>query len=126
MNKLFLTLIFVQLTLVSFSQPSDEDLILLAKIYRSYHFSNVPANNVFDQLNSLESEELKTSASFISELIKTNNSIATKKYLTKPDKNTLENLLIIRSINWNLREADPIDNSQLIDSLRNSETDYLE
>ena len=126
MKRIFLTLLSVQLTVLAVAQPSNEELISIAKIYRSNHFSNTPAASVFDKLKSMESEDLKTSTRFISELIKSNNSIATKEYLTKPDRSTLENLFIIRSINWNLANEDPIDNDKLIDSLRNSNTDYLE
>lgn len=126
MNKILLILFFFQLTFIGFTQPSNEELISLAKIYRSYHFTNQPNNQVFEQLASVESDELKPSANFLTELIKTNNSIISSQYLTKPDEKTLQNLFIIRSINWNLREADPLDNDYLIDSLKNSQTDYLE
>lgn len=126
MNKLILTLCFLCTATLGFSQVPNEQLISLAKIYRSYHFSNSPTEQVFAELNSIESEELKPAARFIAELIRSNNQIATKQYLTKPDSQTLETLFIIRSISWNIREADPIDNAVLIDSLRSAETDYLE
>lgn len=126
MNRIILTVIFVQLTIVGFTQPSNEDLISLAKIYRSYHFSNTPSQQVFQDLLTKQPEELKTSGVFLAELIKSGNSITSKKYLTKPDQETLEHLFVIRSINWNLAEADPMNNNKLIDSLRNSDTEYLE
>jgi hypothetical protein len=102
------------------------ELIELAKIYRNFHFRNTPPQDVFNQLNKISSTNLLTSKDFISELIKTNNSISTKKYLTKPDSVTLKSLYIIRGINWNMHEADPKDNLIVIDSLLNEHTDYFE
>jgi hypothetical protein len=126
MKRTLLSLLLLTFSIVSFSQVKNKELISLAKTYRSYHFSNTPSQKVFDELNTIGSDQLKTSAKFISELIRSNNQIATKKYLTKPDTNTLKNLFIIRSINWNLHEADPVDNNELIDSLSNDEVNDLE
>jgi len=125
MKKIFIVLLLA-FSNISYSQTINQELILLAQIYRSYHFSNTPSTSVFDQLRTIKNDDLKIPSEIISELIKTNNQIATKKYLTKPDASTLKNLFIIRSINWNMHEADPIDNNKLIDSLNNSNTDYLE
>lgn len=126
MNKFLLALCFLCVAFSGFSQVSDEKIISLAKIYRSYHFRNAPTDQVFEELNSFEPAELKPAARFIGELITLNNQISTKEFLTKPDQQTLENLFIIRSVNWNLSEADPKDNAALIDSLRSAKTDYLE
>lgn len=123
-------LIIVILFFSQFSFGQDDtyknELIELAKIYRNFHFRNTPPQDVFNQLNTISSTDLLTSKDFISELIKTNNSIATKKYLTKPDTITLKSLYIIRGINWNMHEADPKDNLSVIDSLLHEQTDYYE
>lgn len=103
-----------------------KELIELAKIYRNFHFRNDPPQDVFDQLNSISSSELLVSKDFIAELIKSNNLIATKKYLTKPDSTTLKSLFIIRGINWNMHDAEPKDNLMIIDSLLNEKTDNYE
>ena len=126
MNRTIISLIIILLATAGFSQPSNEDLISLAKIYRNYHFANTPPEKVFLELKTNQPEELIRAAEFLSELIKSDNSIISNKYLTKPDQKTLEYLYVIRSINWNLAEADPIDNNVLIDSLNNNPTAYLE
>lgn len=99
------------------AQSLSDEMIKLSKIYRNFHFSNDPPKDAFDQLNAITNAELHHAKEFIGELIRTNNNIATTPYLTRPDSLTLKHLFTIRSINFNLHEADPIDNFYLIDSL---------
>lgn len=119
-------LFFVTLIFFFFSYAQDEDkklknqLIELAKIYHAFSFVNTPANSITDRLAAIDITGLKPSADFIGESIKSNNKIITDKYLAKPAPETLKYLFIIRNINWNLFEADPVDNYALIDSLANA------
>lgn len=116
MKQLFTVMLLVVAT-TGHSQTLNDELIKLAKIYRNFHFGSDPTKETMDQLNSIKSEELKASTEFISELIKKNNRIATNRFLTRPDSITIKHLFTIRSINWNMHEADPTDNNALIDSL---------
>jgi hypothetical protein len=116
--KFWILIALMTLTQWGRCQSLNDDLVKLAKVYRNFHFSNDPLEPAFDQLNSIVRPELKTSKEFIAELIKKNNQIATDRYFTRPDSITLTHLFAIRSINWNLHEADPKDNNQLIDSLK--------
>ncbi|HTE31182.1 MAG TPA: hypothetical protein VK666_12460 [Chryseolinea sp.] len=98
------------------AQSVNGDLIKLAKVYRDFLWINPPLQT-FEQLNSIDNPQLKASKDFILEAVKPNNKITSALYLNRPDSITIKNLFIIRSINWNLHEADPIDNLALIDSL---------
>lgn len=125
-TKIIIALIaIVQL---SYGQTSKfkSELVDLAKIYRNFHFNNNPPSGVFDQINSITSAELTVTKEFVSELIKINNQISSKKYLTKPDSVTLKNLYIVRGLNWNMHEANPTDYDSVIDSLIQERTDYNE
>lgn len=102
------------------------DLIDMAKIYRNFHFANNPPLDIDDQFKRITSPDLAVAKEFLSELIKTNNQIASKKYLTKPDSATLKNLYIMRGLNWNMYEDTPADNELVADSLLHEKTDYNE
>jgi len=125
-------LLFVALLLFFFSYSQDADkklkdqLIELAKIYHGFSFVNAPSLSTADRLNAIDNKQLKPSIEFIGESIKSNNNIATDKYLIKPDLFTLKYLFIIRVVNWNLFEADPVDNYALIDSVTKSDLNKYE
>jgi hypothetical protein len=124
--------LFTALLFFFFSSSQDaekklkDQLIELAKIYHGFSFVNTPTNSTINRFDAIDITELKPSVEFISESIKSNNNIATGKYLTKPDLLTLEYLFIIRVINWNLFESDPVDNYRLIDSLKKSDLNKYE
>jgi hypothetical protein len=126
--KIWILTVFTFIIQICHGQATlyKNELIDLAKIYRNFHFSNNPPSNVFEQLGLLGSPELVTSKKFISEIIKTNNQICTKEYLTKPDSITLKSLYIIRGLNWNMHEANAVDNKLVVDSLITETTDYNE
>lgn len=116
-KKIFTTLTFLVLVTGGYSQNLNDELIKLAKIYRNFHFTNDTPKEAIDQLNAVSSKELQNSKVFIGELIKKNNKIATLQFLSRPDSITVKHLFTIRSINWNMYEAEPLDNYALIDSL---------
>ena len=130
MKKMYLLVASLVFSFFSFSQDLDkklkDQLIELAKIYHGFSFVNTPSNSTTDRLAAIDNEELKRSKEFIGESIKSNNSIVSDKYLTKPDLSTLKYLFIIRVVNWNLFEADPVDNYGLIDSLTRSDLNKYE
>lgn len=126
--KIKVIIAFFLLIQSAFGQNLDykKELVDLAKIYRNFHFRNDPPQDVFNQLKSIKSPNLFLTKEFITELIKPNNDIATKKYLSKPDSVTLKSLYVIRGINWNLHEANHKDNFVIIDSLLDENTNYYE
>jgi hypothetical protein len=126
--KVKILIVFILIARMSYGQVAQykNELIDLAKIYRNFHFSNNATANIFDQLNSIKSPQLVTSKKFIAEIIKTNNQICSKEYLVKPDTITLKSLYIIRGLNWNMHEANAIDNGLVVDSLITEATDYNE
>lgn len=124
--KTLFTILFISQLAFGQNENYKQELVELAKIYRNFHFRNEPPQDVFDQLNRIQSEDLTKSKNFLSELIKVNNAIATKEYLTKPDTITLKSIFIIRTINWNLHESEPRDNFEVIDSLASENIDYHE
>lgn len=117
MKRILMLALLVLAAAAGRAQTLNDELIKLAKIYRSFHFGSEPAKEVWDQLNSIKSQELSASRTFIGELIKKNNKIATVQFLTRPDSLTIKHLFTIRSINWKMHEADPTNYPALIDSL---------
>ena len=121
MKKILFTLLTLASLWPATAQTTNDllskELVALAKTYRDFHFRNTPPADVFQQLSALKSEELKPSATFMAELIKANNQLATKPFLSKPDAQTLKYLYIIRGLSWNLREAEPKDNKEVIAQL---------
>lgn len=123
-------LLILLLTICQLSFGQDlrykNELIDLARIYRNFHFSNNLPDDAMAQLNAISSPELAVSIKFIREVIRPNNNIATKEYLTKPDSVTLKNLYVIRGINYTMHDANPPDFMQVADSLLSENTDYNE
>lgn len=55
---------------------------------------------------------------FIIQTITSDNDLLKQQYLTLPDNQTLKDIYIVLSINYNIRQENQIDNNKLIDSLR--------
>lgn len=102
-----------------FAVELNNELIQLAKTYRNFMFSNNATEHAYELLNQIESSELQKEVEFIKETITLNNALATEKFLRLPDENTLYNLYIVKRINWNIREENPINNDDLIKNLIN-------
>ena len=109
------------ITLTSFTgiraNDLNNDLVELAKIYRSFMFRNSPNENTFEQLDKIESNELMATTKFIKETISTNNKLTTEEFLKLPDESTMKFIYIVRRVNWNIREENPKDNNNLISEL---------
>jgi hypothetical protein len=127
-KQITIIIVLIASVRLSYGQTTkfNSELVDLAKTYRSFHFSNNPPPDVFSQLNSMASPELIVAKEFITELIKTNNNLTSKKFLSKPDSVTLKSLYIIRGLNWTMHEANPTDYNLLIDSLLHENSDYNE
>ncbi|MBT1707043.1 hypothetical protein KK062_02355 [Fulvivirgaceae bacterium PWU5] len=98
------------------TQSLNDELIQLGKFYKSFHFANAPSSEAA-QLDGIKHPELQTVKKFIAEATRQNNKIAATPFLTRPDSLTLKHLFTIRSINWNLHNAEAKDNAEVIDSL---------
>jgi len=99
------------------AQSLNDELIQLGKVYKNFSFVNAPTAETSTQLDAIKHPELQTAKGFIAEAIRQNNKIVTSPFLKRPDSLTLKYLFTIRSINWNLHDAEAKDNKALIDSL---------
>lgn len=124
-NVIVFLLLFCGQILVGQEAIEKQELLFLAKVYKENHAGN-PTNEVLLKLKSIKSPNLEGTRLFLSESILKNNSIATHKYLTKPDSSTLENLYIIRGLTWNMYSLNKSDKTFGIDSLLNQKTKYNE
>jgi len=117
-------------TQMGFAQSLDykTELIELAEIYKKYHVVK-PTPEIFQQLDSITSEELLTSKLFIYELIQDNNKITDTPYLRKPDSTAIRNLHLIRGLTWNMFNKENFDletNLYGLDSLLKDDVEYKE
>ena len=110
------------MTLSLFAQEvSHSQILFLAKTYHNFMFRNEPTKDVMMELRGISDPALVSSADFIAQTITSKNKILTTPYLKRPDNQTLKQIYIIRAVNLNLSEKEPLDNDYLIDSLQNAE-----
>lgn len=121
----FLIITFSQ-NILSQNNEYKKGLIELARTYKNFHFRSDPPINIYEKINSIQSEQLLGAKKFISEVVTSNNKLLTNIFLTKPDTITLKSLYIIRGVNWNMHEAEAEDNMRVVDSLKNKKTNYYE
>lgn len=125
--KKILTAVLSLATIVCFAQSSSNDKVIeLGKIYKDFMFRNDPPKSVISQTKKNTPDNLKKSSDFIIETVTFKNKLLKKEYLTLPDSQTLKTLYIIRAVNFNMREDNPIDNNVLIDSLKNKTIEKYE
>ncbi len=124
--KNIITIILLILTLNCFSQAKQSELVLLAEAYHKYHHTNNIDNSIFEKIDKISSPELKKEKEFISELIKPKNDILSIKFLTKPDISTLENIFIIRALNYNMFKDSPIKEKKVIKQVKSDQISYQE
>ena len=120
------TIILLILTISCFSQAKQSDLVLLAEAYHKYHHTNNIDYSIFEKIDKISSTELDEEKEFIAELIKPNNDILNTKYLTKPDLSTLENMFIVRALNYNMFKNNPISNKKVIEKVKADQISYQE
>lgn len=127
MKKLLISSIICCMTLSLFGQgASHSQILFLAKTYHNFMFRNEPTKDVMVELRGISDPALVSSADFIAQTITSKNKILTTPYLKRPDNQTLKQLYIIRAVNLNLSEKEPLDNDHLIDSLQNAEIPVYE
>ena len=122
MNKTILTILAICFIVFSYGQTKENDkLIELGKAYKDFMFRNEPPKDFIRELQTNVSENLKLATNFIAQTITTNNELLKQSFLSLPDNQTLKFIHIIRSINYNIRQENPIDNNKLIDSLKTTD-----
>ena len=122
MKKITLTLLGVCLTAFCFGQTSEnEKLIELGKAYKNFMFRNEPTKEFVNNLQINTPEDLKLATNFIVQTITTDNDLLKQQFLSLPDNRTLKNIYVVRSINYNIRQENQIDNNKLIDSLKTAD-----
>ena len=125
MRNLILIILLISIS-NCFSQAKQTDLVLLAEAYHKYHHTNNIDNTIYEKIEKIDDEELKEEKKFIAELIKPNNDILNVQFLTKPSSNTLENLFIIRALNYNMFAENPIENKKVIAKVKADQISYQE
>ena len=122
MNKTVLTILAFCFTTLSYGQTNENDkLIELGKAYKDFMFRNEPPKDYVKELQANIPENLKLATNFIVQTITTDNELLKQSYLSLPENPTLKFIYIIRSINYNIRQENPIDNNKLIDSLKTTD-----
>jgi hypothetical protein len=91
-----------------------ENLGELGKIYRNFSFRTAPPANIVDQLEALRTPTLSKTVDFVGEIIKNNNSLTDKRFLTRPDTSTLLYIYTIVQVNYNIRSETPKDNGDVV------------
>ena len=82
-------------------------------------FVNNPTDDYVKNLKENSSEDLMATTDFIIQTIIPKTKIIDKAYLTLPDEQTLKNIYIVCSVNYNLHAKEPVTNEQIVDSLLN-------
>lgn len=119
MKRIALTILGLCLIMFSWGQTdNNQKLIELGKAYKNFMFRNEPDKNFVKDLKSNVPDDLKVTTDFIAQTITTNNKLLTQAFLERPTDQVLKQIYIIRAVNYNLREENPIDNDYLIDSLK--------
>ena len=113
---LFIGIVFILFGINCYSQNAKtvDCLSELGKIYRSFSFRTAPPENIGDQLELLRTPELSKTVDFIGEIIKNNNNLTDKRFLTRPDTSTLLYIYAIVEVNYNIRSETPKDNAYIV------------
>ena len=103
-----------------------KETIEIAKLYKNFMFRNNPSEYNLSLFERIKSKELENTKSFIKEVITPNNNLESINFLALPDSLTLKYIYIVKRINWNLREKDPVDNLDLFNDLLKTEVSRYE
>lgn len=114
--KITFTILFTILTSFIYSQENQK-LIDLGKAYKNFMFRSEPSKETLKNLKENIPIGLLKTSDFILQTLTTKNDLLKSEFLKLPDSKTLKNIYIVRSINYNIRKENQIDNNKLIDSL---------
>lgn len=119
MKKTIYFFVCILLTVSVHGQTERARLIELGKAYKNFMFVNNPTDDYVKNLKENSSENLMATTDFIIQTIIPKTKIIDKAYLTLPDEQTLKNIYIVCSVNYNLHTKEQVTNEQLVDSLLN-------
>jgi len=118
MRKSILTIIGFCFTFSSFAQTTNyQELIKLGKSYNDFIFRNEPTREDIKEIELGVPDSLKIASDFIVQTCTKNSRLLTPQFLARPTDQVLKQIYVLRAINLNHRETNPIDNQKLIDSL---------
>lgn len=117
MKKIVFLLPGLLISVLIFGQSDNQKLLELAKAYKNFMFRNDAAKDDIKEIKADLPGNLKTSADFIIQTITTKNKLLTEEFLSRPGDEVLKQIFMIRAVDINLREENPIDNNKLLDSL---------
>lgn len=113
--KRFFIFIFLAIANLTYSQNLNtvEEIINLAKIYRSNHGLSGLADDSNSIFIKYKGTEFETVAKFIEELTKSKNRIIEPEFLSRPDLTTLKLFHTIIMVNYNMYEKYPENNEKV-------------
>lgn len=117
-KTLYLSLFFL-ITVGLHAQKEQSKLVELGKVYKNFMFINNPTDDYVKNLKMNRPESLYSTTDFIIQTIIPKTKIIDKTYLTLPDEQTLKNIYIVRSVNYNIHAKEPVTNERIVDSLMN-------
>jgi len=117
MRKPILIIIGLCCALSSFAQTDYKTLIGLGKWYKNFMFRNDPTKEEIREIETGVPDNLKFVNEFIVQTCITKNKLLTDQFLTRPTDEALKQIFIVRAVDLNFREPNPVDPQKLIDSL---------
>jgi len=124
--KKIISLIVIFLSLSAYSQDTlnKNHIIELGKHYSRFMFANDASKELIKKLGKEYNDYLSTSLLFVKEVTKSKNKILSDKFLKLPDTNTLRVIFIIDALHQNPHLENPLDPSQIVDSLVDKKIPY--
>lgn len=113
MKRIFIYLILIIVSITTHAQNEISKLVEFGKAYKNFMFINNPTNEFLKNLEiNVPSNMLKTKE-FVFQTIIPKTKIIDKKFLTLPDDETLKYIYIIRQINYNIHDKEPVANEKI-------------
>jgi hypothetical protein len=128
MRKPVLVVVALCCTFFSFAQTGNDYKTLsgLGKWYKDFMFRNEPTKAERREAEANVPDSLKFVNEFIIQTCTRNNDLMTDHFLARPTDQALKQIYVIRAVNLNFRETNPVDPQRLIDSLMAKETPTYE
>ena len=113
MKKISIYLILTVISITSYAQNEIDKLVEFGKAYKNFMFINSPTNEFLKNLESNVPSNMMATKDFIIQTIEPKTKIIDKKYLTLPNDETLKYIYVIRQINYNIHDGEPITNHEV-------------
>lgn len=116
--------LFLSANVYTQDKLNKNHLIELGKHYSSFMFGDDASKELIEKLGKDYNDNLTNSVLFVKEVTKSNNKILSDKFLKLPDTNTLRVIYIIDALHQNPHLNNPLDPSQVVDSLIDKEIPF--